>query len=116
MGVARGAFSKFAGVGYSLVRGFAVRPQQGNFLFLIHLPHTISPQPPLKNTIQIVLNIFALIFFLRLGKNTKAHWYRKKDEKKDENTEVCSSEHRNIFQGRILLFPCRTDTVTYMAD
>ena len=34
-----------------------IRPQQGNFLFLIHLPHTISPQPPPKNTIQIVLNL-----------------------------------------------------------
>ena len=66
---------------YSTFSRVAIRPQQGNFLFLIHLPHTISPQPPPQNTIQIVLNIFALIFFLRLGKNTKAHWYRKKDEK-----------------------------------
>ena len=53
-------------------------------------------------------------FFFKTWKNTKAHWYRKKDEKKDENTKVCSSEHRNIFQGRIILFPCRTDTVMYM--
>ncbi len=71
-----------------------IRPQREIFLFLI--PHTISLKNPLKNTIQICMNIFAFNFSFCTSKKHKLNGEEENDEKLKKHKSIFSDK-RNIF-------------------